>query len=226
MRGRSAGHDMASEARSVFLTAEWQDIVMLNYEVDPFRLGQYVPKGTDLDSFNGNTYMSLVGFRFYRTKIAGVIPIPFHVNFVEINLRFYVRRRIGSGERRGVVFLAEIVPRRAVAWIARAAYGENYFRFPMRHFRVMEAAKTIVGYEWRAAHHRWCRLRAEVSEAPEYPAEGRLEQFITEHYGGMRRGEMATVLNIVSSTRHGEFGQASWQVSKAIQAASMDRSWE
>src|SRR5271167_3016332 len=88
----------------VFLSAEWRDLVMLNYEVDSQLLRSYVPRGSELDSFNGGTLVSLVGFRFLRTRIFGALPIPFHSNFDEINLRFYVRRRHPEGDRRGVVF--------------------------------------------------------------------------------------------------------------------------
>ena len=50
-----------------FLTAEWRDLVMLNYEVDPQVLTRRVPAGTELDSWQGRTLVSLVGFRFRRT---------------------------------------------------------------------------------------------------------------------------------------------------------------
>jgi uncharacterized protein YqjF (DUF2071 family) len=114
-----------SQSRQVFLTAEWRDLVMLNYEVEPGLLNRYVPTGTTLDSFNGRTYLSLVGFQFCQTKLLGCLPVPFHANFDEVNLRFYVRRKEGGEDRRGVVFIAEVVPRRAIATMARLAYGEN-----------------------------------------------------------------------------------------------------
>ena len=44
-------------------------------------------------------YVSLVGFRFLNTRVLGV-SIPFHRDFDEVNLRFYVRRNIGSEVRR------------------------------------------------------------------------------------------------------------------------------
>jgi uncharacterized protein len=122
-----------SPAEKVFLSAEWRDLVMLNYEIDPRLLAEYVPAGTVADSFMGKTYVSLVGFRFCRTKLFGAITIPFHSNFDEVNLRFYVRRQEGAESRRGVVFIAEIVPRQAVAKVARALYRENYRCLPMRH---------------------------------------------------------------------------------------------
>jgi uncharacterized protein YqjF (DUF2071 family) len=167
----------------VFLSAEWRDLVMLNYEVDPQLLSEYVPRGTELDSFGGKTYVSLVGFRFLRTKLFGVLPLPFHSNFDEVNLRFYVRRREGDEERRGVVFIREIVPKRAVAWLARMAYGENYSRYPMRHLVSANGGVKSAEYEWRL-RGSWAKLHAEGEGDPGFPGEGSLEQFITEHYWG------------------------------------------
>jgi uncharacterized protein len=172
----------------VFLTAEWRDVVMLNYEVDAALLASYVPCGTELDGFGGRTLISLVGFRFLRTKIFGVLPVPFHANFDEVNLRFYVRRRDASGEaRRGVVFIREIVPKRAVAMIARFAYNENYICHPMRHHvNVNGGIRIRAEYEWRLGD-KWMGLRAEAEGGPELPAEGGIEQFISEHYWGYTR---------------------------------------
>jgi uncharacterized protein len=167
----------------IFLSAEWRVLVMLNYEVDPALLNHYVPKGTRLDSFNGRTYMSLVGFRFCHTKMFGRFPIPLHTNFDEINLRFYVRRNEGGEIRRGVVFISEIVPRRAIATTARLVCGENYTCLPMRHRIETGGLNQTFEYEFRAARD-WCKLWARTTGAPLRPSEGSLEQFITEHYWG------------------------------------------
>src|SRR5260370_7713728 len=118
---------------TVFLRGEWRDLVVLNYVVDSSLLGQYVPSGTLLDSFLGKTYVSLVGFRFCRTKLFGSLAVPFHSDFEEVNLRFYVRRREGNENRRGVGFIPEIVPKRMVPATARLSYGENYISLAMRH---------------------------------------------------------------------------------------------
>jgi uncharacterized protein len=178
-------------ARGVFLSAEWRDLVMLNYEVDPMLLKEYVPRGTELDSFQGKTYVSLVGFRFLRTKLFGFVPIPFHANFDEVNLLFYVRRRDGETVRRGVVFIREIVPKRAIALVARTVYGENYTRHPMRHsIHTDEMGAVTADYSWKLSC-MWCQIRCSAAGTPFLPAEGSLEQFITEHYWGyaaQRRG--------------------------------------
>ncbi len=177
-------------ARGVFLSAEWRDLVMLNYEVDPGLLRDYIPSGTELDSFQGQAYVSLVGFRFLRTRLLGFAPIPFHANFDEVNLRFYVRRREGEMVKRGVVFICEIVPKRTIALVARLAYGENYTRRPMRHSIQTNGGSVSAEYQWKTGC-QWCRLYAEASGEPVHPSEGSLEQFITEHYWGysaQRRG--------------------------------------
>ena len=108
----------------VFLTAEWRYLALLNYAVDPSLLAHLVPRGTELDEFEGKTYMSLVGFRFERTRLRG-IWIPFHSDFDEVNLRFYVRRTVAGEVRRGVVFVREIVPRWAIAKVAQVCFGEK-----------------------------------------------------------------------------------------------------
>ena len=156
---------------------------MLNYEVDPSLLNEYVPTGTVLDSFAGRTYLSLVGFRFCNTKLFGSLPIPFHTDFDEVNLRFYVRRNEGSENRRGVVFIAEIVPKQAIAKTARLIYGENYVCLPMKHHICTDGSKKTVEYQWRVKN-QWCHLTAQAMGAPEQPREESLEQFITEHYWG------------------------------------------
>jgi uncharacterized protein YqjF (DUF2071 family) len=116
------------EPQRVFMTAEWVNLVMMNYSVDPGLLEPLVPHGTILDHFDGKVYVSLIGFEFNRSRIYGV-PIPFHQSFEEVNLRFYVRR----GEKRGAAFIKELVPKRAVAAIARFAFNENYSYVPMAH---------------------------------------------------------------------------------------------
>jgi uncharacterized protein YqjF (DUF2071 family) len=170
----------------IFLSAEWRDVLMLNYEVDPAILQKYVPNATELDSFDEKTYVSLVGFRFCRTKLLGAFPIPFHSEFEEINLRLYVKRREGNEIRRGVIFIAEIVPKRAIAYTARLFYGENYVCRPMSRRVLTNQSKREVEYSWRSGTEH-CKLQAQANRAPALPAKGSLEQFITEHYWGYSR---------------------------------------
>jgi len=161
---------------------------MLNYKIEPDVLRSFVPVGTELDDFNGETYVSVVGFRFLNTRVFGV-AFPFHRNFEEVNLRFYVRRKSAEGWRRGVVFIRELVPRLAIATIARVVYGEPYTALPMRHRIERENDHLKVSYSWKRAG-RWESLHAVGKGEPESVDDGSEEEFITEHYWGYtgRRG--------------------------------------
>jgi uncharacterized protein YqjF (DUF2071 family) len=124
-----------------------------------------------------------VGFRFLHMKLLGVLAVPFHTNFDEVNLRFYVRRREGEENRRGVVFIRELVPRFAIARLARLAYGEKYDSCPMQHEIVRTEMVISAAYAWQIEGGHF-RLNAEATGAPDYVAENSLENFITEHYWG------------------------------------------
>ncbi len=161
---------------------------MLNYEVDARLLEPYVPAGTVLDDFAGRTYASLVGFRFLDTRVLG-IAVPWHRNFDEVNLRFYVRRPHPQRDRRGVVFIKEIVPRRAIAALARRIYNENYVAMPMGHALEHiegEAGVLRVEYRWRRSGI-WESIAARTMGEAELPAAGSLQEFIAEHYWGYAR---------------------------------------
>jgi uncharacterized protein len=164
-----------------FLTAEWRHLLMLNYAVEPDLLRPHVPSGVELDAWNGKTYLSMVGFLFLRTRVLG-LWMPWHSNFEEVNLRFYVRRRTPEGWRRGVVFIKEIVPRQLIAAVARLHYNEPYAAMPMRHSIAIGNGGSVE-YAWRY-RGRWNLLRAATIGAPYSPEEGSEEEFITEHYWG------------------------------------------
>ena len=166
----------------IFLEAEWRNLAMLNYEVDPSLLAGFVPAGTELDRWDGKVFVSLVGFRFLKTRVRG-FPIPFHRNFDEVNLRFYVRRTEANDVRRGVVFIKEIVPRWAVAAVARNVYNERYVALPMRHRLESTGRDLLVEYGWRC-DGEWNRISLRTEGSPTLPPENSEERFITEHYWG------------------------------------------
>jgi uncharacterized protein YqjF (DUF2071 family) len=178
--------DAARERGRIFLSTEWRDLLMLNYEIDPVLLQPFVPRGTELDSFEGKTYVSLVGLRFARTKLYGLISVPFHSDFDEINLRIYVRRREGSEIRRGVMFIREIVSLPAVTLVARLAYAENYVTMPLRHSINLTRLGGSVEYTWKSKQQRFS-IQAQTGGNPSRAAGGSLEQFISEHYWGYSR---------------------------------------
>jgi uncharacterized protein YqjF (DUF2071 family) len=165
-----------------FLTAEWKNLLMANYAIDPAILQPYLPCQTELDSFNGMHYVSLVGFLFANTKVLG-ISFPFHRTFEEVNLRFYVRYKEAGEWKRGVVFLKEIVPKHIISFVANSLYGENYRTHPMKHDWKLTDKEIEVTYSWKAGGE-WNYLNATANKNPEPLIAGSEEQFITEHYWG------------------------------------------
>jgi uncharacterized protein YqjF (DUF2071 family) len=110
-----------------FLTAEWLNVAAITFAATEEQLRPYLPRGATIDTLEGSPRVSLVAFEFRHTRVRG-LAIPRHIAFPEINLRFYVRH---EGER-AVVFIRELVPRRAIAWVARLLYNEPYQHVPMR----------------------------------------------------------------------------------------------
>jgi uncharacterized protein YqjF (DUF2071 family) len=175
---------LETQADNKFLTAKWLNLVMINFLVDPSVLAPHTPHGTEIDQWNGNTYVSIVGFHFVNTKVKN-LSIPFHRNFEEINLRFYVRRKDKQGWRRGVVFIKEIVPKPAIAFVAKVFYNENYVSMNTRHSIDMSPNSTNrhVRYEWNYKG-RWNSLSVVPRGNKQSLVDTTEEEFITEHYWG------------------------------------------
>lgn len=165
-----------------FLTAEWRNLIMVNYAIDPSILKKHLPYRTELDSFKGVHYVSLVGFLFKNTKVYG-IGFPFHRTFEEVNLRFYVRYKEGGQWKRGVVFMKEIVPLRMISFIANSLYGEKYATHAMNHQWSIQNHQLHVEYNWKVGR-QWNYIKAVADEKPSPLIEGSEEEFITEHYWG------------------------------------------
>ena len=165
----------------VFMRSAWRNLLMVNYAIDPAALGPLVPKGTELETWDGVTLASVVGFQFLNTRVFG-IPLLFHGNFPEVNLRFYVRRKVDGSWRGGVVFVREIVPRWAwaVAVGARTLYRERYVALPMK------SAIRVPGeirFAWKHGG-AWDVLHADTTGEACTPDSAGVAHYVSEHYWG------------------------------------------
>ncbi len=161
-----------------FLTAKWHDLIMANYEVAPEILQNRLPKSVSLDFHEGKCFVSLVAFMFLDTRVLK-IPVPFHINFEEVNLRFYVKREAENETKRGVVFVKEIVPRLAIATVARVFYGEPYEAWRMNH----EKNGKSLSYGWWKGDTRH-NIKVEIGANMGVPTANSHGEFIIEHYWG------------------------------------------
>jgi hypothetical protein len=176
---------------NIFLTAEWKYLAMVNYIIDPKILLPYVPKGTELDKYNENCFVSLIGFRFENTKIKGY-SIPFHTSFDEINLRFYVKRKSEGQWRRGVVFIKEIVPKILISIIANSLYNENYIALKTdSELNFQDEMPTGVKYSWKVDNN-WNYISISTDSNTKELIPGSEQEFISEHYWGYSLGNGIT----------------------------------
>lgn len=175
---------------------------MANYSVDPEILQKYLPAKTEIDLWNDTCYVSLVGFMFLNTTVKG-LKIPFHINFEEVNLRFYVRYKEQGNWKRGVVFIKEFVPKPALTFIANTVYKEHYETLPMKHVWESKRGSLQVEYFWKK--EMWNSLKVLTSNTPSHIQDGSEEEFITEHFWGYTK---------ISDDKTSEYGveHPRWQV--------------
>ena len=193
-----------------FLKAEWRKLAIANYNVDPALLAPFVPAKTELDFWNDTCYASLVGFMFLNTRVMG-IPVPFHINFEEVNLRFYVRYKEAGAWKRGVVFIKEIVPKHAITLVANTLYKEHYQTMPMQHRWSENPANLAVEYGWKHAGQLYSfSLTAEKKAIDMAP--GSEPEFITEHYWGYSQHGDKTVEYQVTHPRWQHYPVLSHQI--------------
>jgi uncharacterized protein YqjF (DUF2071 family) len=193
---------------ALFLKANWENIIMANYEIDPKLLIPFLPKGVELDLFNGKCYISLVGFMFKNTKLFN-IQIPFFGNFEEINLRFYVKRKDGTVLKRGVVFINETIPYPIVAWVANKLYNEHYTVVPTKHEIIQESLFKKVKFEW-LLNKKWNSIAVTTATIFEKMKPNSLESFIYEHYYGYTK---------ISENKSEEYKlqHPSWKISEVFE---------
>ena len=168
----------------IFLSAQWKNLIMANYEVDADVLIPFLPKGVELDYYKNKTYVSLVGFMFANTRIFN-LPIPFFGTFEEINLRFYVKRVVDGRVKRGVVFINETVPYKVVAWLANKLYREHYISIPTKN-SIKTGSTRQVKYQWKM-NRQWNHLEVVAKMETEAMQHGSMEEFIFEHYFGFTK---------------------------------------
>ena len=191
----------------VFLKAKWENIIMVNYEIEPELLLPFLPNGVSLDLFDGKAYISLVGFMFKNTKLFNV-PIPFFGSFEEINLRFYVTRKEGDVFKRGVVFINETIPYQLVAWMANKLYKEHYSVVPTKHQILNNDKINQIKFEW-LLQNKWNSIAVDFDSKTETMKTNSLEKFIYEHYYGY------TKINNLQTEEY-QLKHPSWNIHKVI----------
>ncbi|CAN5709590.1 DUF2071 domain-containing protein [soil metagenome] len=169
----------------VFLSASWEYLAMFNYEVDPAILKEHLPPFTGIDYYDGKALVSVVGFLFNNTRVMGV-KWPGHVNFEEVNLRYYIKHHDGNQYKRGVGFVSEIVPKYMIATLANRLYNEHYSVAAMHHSVSLENDLITVEYLWKQKDN-WNTLNVKALPVLQDIKKLSAEEFIFEHYYGYNK---------------------------------------
>lgn len=193
-----------------FLQAKWENIIMVNYAVPISILQPYLPKGVEIDTYQGKAYVSLVGFLFKQTRLFK-IPILKFGTFEEVNLRFYVYRKEGNELKRGVVFINETVPYKVVAWLANKLYKEHYTAVKTEHDWHIDDTSKKITYKW-LINKRWNSIHVEAQNQDLEMSKNSFEEFIFEHYYGYTKVNASTTeeykinhprwnINVITTTK-------------------------
>lgn len=176
--------------RNDFLVAYWENLVVATFETDKKLLLPYLPRGTELNAWNGKHCISLVGFQFSRPRFCG-IPCPFYRSFSELNLRFYVREKVKTGWLKGIVFIKEIVPSKMVGWIAKWLYHENFASLPITHSIYDNDEGHHIDYHWKLKQQS-NYLKLCCDPTPSTPEPTSLPAFIYDHYSAFTKDKERT----------------------------------
>ena len=161
----------------IFLTARWENLVLITYKVKPDMLLPFIPAGLEPDTINGNGFISLVAFDFFDTKVKGV-KIPLHVNFPEINLRVYVKNK----DKRGVIFIREFVPRFFISLTANKIYNENYKSASIKS-HIEKNGSVFLSHTLKLKGKEYS-INLQADNKPFQPAIDSTEHFFKEHEWG------------------------------------------
>ena len=168
------------------ITARWRNVAILSWPVEDGLLVPFLPNGLALDRWHGTAYISLVCLFMENLRVMGLPTVP--RKFAELNLRFYVRPDHGGDDRRGVVFLRQLVSNRFVALAGRVFFREPMGAVHMTH--EIEPVESVSRQFQRRVHYRWRNgnrdeaLRITARGDAYFAEPSSLDEFLTQRYWG------------------------------------------
>ncbi len=191
------------------LKAQFTDLVAINFPVEERILQPFVPKGLELDYYNGETYVSLIAMMLKRIKIWG-LPFSLVPASPELSLRFYVRRDVRGQLEKGACLIKDYVAGSTAAWFLESQFKTEFARMKIKCRSSGFSADTTpeVEYRWQVDDN-WNNLRVRARSRIDSAADNKVG-FILEHnhYFGTYAG--ATVAYRVERPQ--------WEVWDAAQA--------
>lgn len=154
----------------------WKDLLFLHWKWDRAEVQKTLPDGLTVDAFEGNAWLGVVPFFMCGIRPVLLPPVPFLSNFLELNVRTYVRDSEGNP---GVWFYSLDCNQPVAVGVARTLFHLPYFHAKMTAIRrdaMTEYHSRRKGTERQSIY----KYRGEERAAPASP--GSLEEFLVERY--------------------------------------------
>ena len=166
----------------------WQKLLFIHWPVSPAALRPLIPARLEIDTREGTAWIGVTPFLMRDLRPRAMPPLPFVSDFLELNVRTYVRYE----DKPGIWFFTLETDSRVAATAARAVYALPYNVADM----TAEVRDGWVDYRsTRDAGDVGVRYRG-IGPAAPAPA-GTLAHFLTERYalysernGHLFRGEI------------------------------------
>lgn len=185
---------------NIFMTGNWENLIMSTYQVNSDLLKPYLPKDTEIDLYKGKALVSIVAFTFSEVCFFG-IKIPCHQKFGQINFRFYVKSKID--DKKGVVFIKEFAPKPLIALTAKLFYNEPY-KYKKINYGIFKSNKTIkITYQYKSI-----KLTAHSSINTIKQKQNTLEHFVVDRY-------IAFIKNRKGKTLQYKINHKPWRLMKS-----------
>ncbi|PYE56396.1 YqjF family protein [Deinococcus yavapaiensis] len=157
------------------MSMAWRDLAFLHWRVDAQTLTAHLPRGLQLDTFDGSAWLGVVPFRMANVRPRGS---PIARDFLELNVRTYVT----AGGMPGVWFFSLDATDRLGVRVARRAFYLPYF-----DARMTSAVRDgWYAFESERVHRGAPRGefagRYRPVDVPRHSHPGSLEAFLTERY--------------------------------------------
>lgn len=156
----------------------WDQLTFLHWRYRPDQIQPLLPAGLEVEEYDGSAWVGLVPF-YLRVGLPGVRPVPWLSQFVETNVRTYVRSEDGQ---RGVWFFSLDAARLGAVLVARSTYRLPYFWSQMRLDQRGNRLEYTSRRRWPGPRNTRSSVVVETGEAFAVDELTELDHFLTARW--------------------------------------------
>lgn len=127
-------------SHSWLMFMRWENLLFAHWRVDPNLLRPFIPSALELETFDGSAWIGVVPFEMKKVHLRGLPGVPTATNFLELNVRTYVR----LGDKQGVWFFSLDATSQLAVCGARISFHLPYFEADLQ-IKVSEDKYHYIG---------------------------------------------------------------------------------